>query len=415
VVIGEDYGNRILTQREIRQVFQQSLAQIEPAGVRLLVIIPDGTRSGPIPLCFHLFTELLRGVASRLDFLIALGTHKRMDEGEILRHVGITDEQRRGRYADVGIYNHDWRRGLHQVGAIPASEIREMTDGLMEQEVPVEINERIFEYDRVIICGPVFPHEVVGFSGGNKYFFPGISGVSVPGLTHWLAGMIGNLAIIGREDTPVRRVIDRAASFVTVPKSCFSMVVRGARDLAGLYFGSPEESQAAAAELSARVNVRRLEKPYPTVLAVMPKLYDDFWTGCKGIFKSEPVVADGGRLIIYAPHIAEVSYTHGRVLDRIGYHLRDYYLSRMEELKEVNRVVLGHAALVKGAGTYQRGVERPRIEVVLATRIPRERCERINLGYMDPATIDPAEWAGREAEGVLVVPRAGEILYRLRE
>ena len=415
MIIGKVHEDQYLTEAETREVFRQSFEAIDIAGKKLLVIIPDGTRSAPIPLCFRLFTELLKDVVTRLDFLIALGTHKAMDEEEILRHTSITAEERAGKYADVGLFNHDWRSHLRRLGTIPAAEIVEATNGLMEEDVSVEINERVFEYDHVMICGPVFPHEVVGFSGGNKYFFPGISGAKLTGLTHWLAGLITNLGVIGREDTPVRRVIDRAATLIKVPRSCFSMVVEGHGNLVGIYFGSPEESQAVAARLSARVNVRYLDRAYHTVLAVMPELYDDFWTACKGMFKSDPVVADGGRLIIYAPHIDQVSYTHGQVLDRIGYHLRDYYLSHMDELRDVSRVVMGHAALVKGAGSYENGVEKPRISVVLATGIPRERCEQINLGYMDPATIDPDEWAGREDEGILVVPRAGEILYRLKE
>jgi nickel-dependent lactate racemase len=146
----------------------------------------------------------------------------------------------------------------------------------------------------------------------------------------------------------------------------------------------------------------------------MPTIYDDLWTACKGMFKAEPVVADGGTLIIYAPHIDQVSYTHGTVLDRIGYHVCDYYLAHAAELTDVHTLVIGHAALVKGAGSYENGVEKPRIQVVLATRIPPEQCQRINLGYIDPATINPQEWMNREEEGILVIPRAGEVLYRLQ-
>jgi nickel-dependent lactate racemase len=145
----------------------------------------------------------------------------------------------------------------------------------------------------------------------------------------------------------------------------------------------------------------------------MPELYDDIWTASKGMYKVEPIVADGGTVIIYAPHIDEIAYTHGKVLDRIGYHVRDYFLKRWDEFKNEPTGVMAHSTLVKGAGTYENGVEKPRINVVLATRIPKERCQRVNLGYMDPATIRIDEWKGREGEGTLVVPRAGELLYRL--
>ena len=278
----------------------------------------------------------------------------------------------------------------------------------------IEVNARLFDYDHVIICGPVFPHEIAGFSGGNKYFFPGVSGPDVINFTHWLAAVITNLKTIGVPNAPVRRVLDRAAAMIDLPKSCFSMVVKGQDDLAGLFFGTPEESQAAAVELSAQLHIVYLERPVHTVLSVMPTLYDDIWTAGKGMYKMEPVVADGGTVIIYAPHIDEVSYTHGAVLDRIGYHVRDYFLADMERYAEEPRGVMAHATQVKGTGTYINGVEEPRVNVVLATGVPKERCERINLGYMDPAAIDLEEWMRRTDEGVLVVPRSGELLHRLK-
>jgi nickel-dependent lactate racemase len=160
-----------------------------------------------------------------------------------------------------------------------------------------------------------------------------------------------------------------------------------------------------------------VDHPYRQVLSIMPEMYDDIWTAAKGMYKLEPVVADGGEVIIYAPHITEISYTHGRVIDEIGYHVRDYFVKQWERFKDYPWGVLAHSTHLRGIGTYENGVERPRIQVTLATGIPRERCERVNLGYRDPATIDPQEWMerAREDEDLLVVPHAGEMLYRLRE
>ena len=414
MVVGRGYTDRSLTESEAREVFEEGLQQAALDGKRLLVIFPDSTRSGPMPLCFRVLNELLTPIVAQLDFLIALGTHMPMDEERICQHVGITLDERRSRYAKVGFYNHDWESGLRHIGTISEEETRELSGGLMTEDVRVEVNARVYDYDHVMICGPVFPHEIVGFSGGNKYFFPGVSGPDVINYTHWLGATITCGKIIGYEDTAVRRVVDRAASLIDLPKSCFSLVVKGHDDLAGIYYGSPEESQAAAAELSAQVNIVYLDRPYKTVLSVMPELYDDIWTASKGMYKMEPVVEDGGTLIIYAPHIDEISYTHGKILDRIGYHVRDYFLKRMDQYAGTPRGVMAHATHCKGAGTYENGVEKPRVNVVLATGVPRERCERINLGYMDPASIDVESWMGREDEGILVVPRAGEMLYRLK-
>ena len=413
MVIGKGYADRFLSIDEMRAVFAEGLAQMETAGQRLLFIVPDSTRSGPIPECFDILTDLLMGKAAQLDFMIALGTHRQMSEAQICEHLGITVEQRRTRYADVGLINHNWREGLKTLGTIPAKEIGALCGGLMAEDVLVQINAKLFDYDHVIIVGPVFPHEVVGYSGGNKYFFPGVAGPDVIDFTHWLGAVITNAATIGRLRTPVRAVIDRAASMIELPKSCFSLVVKGHHDLAGLYFGSPEEAQAQAAALSAQVNVVYKPRAYDLVISVMPELYDDIWTAGKGMYKLEPVVAEGGTLIIYAPHIDEVSYTHGGVLDRIGYHVRDYFLADMARFDGEPRGVMAHSSHVKGAGTYVDGVESPRVNVILATAVPKARCQRINLGYMDPDSLDIEEYVGREDEGILVVPRAGEMLHRL--
>ncbi|NLG51950.1 MAG: DUF2088 domain-containing protein [Chloroflexi bacterium] len=415
MVIGKGYTDRFLTEAEVRELFEDGLSQIDTKGKKLLIIIPDSTRSGPIPLCFRLFCELLQGSVAQLDFMIALGTHLPMSDAKINEHLGITAQERASKYANIGIYNHDWQNDVITIGTIPAAEIGEISGGLMAEDVPVQINKRIYDYDHVVICGPVFPHEVMGFSGGNKYLFPGISGPKVIDFTHWLGAVMTLVEIIGREDTPVRRVIDRAASLIDVPRSCFAMVVRGHHDLAGLFYGSPEAAQFAAAELSARVHITYVDKPYHTVISVMPELYDDLWTAAKGVYKMEPVVADGGTVIIYAPHINEISYTHGKILDRIGYHVRDYFLEQIDRFADVPRGVMAHSTHAKGAGVYVNGVEKPRINVCLATGIPQERCKLVNMEYVDLATFNLEEWKGREDEGILVVPRAGEMLYRLKD
>jgi nickel-dependent lactate racemase len=147
----------------------------------------------------------------------------------------------------------------------------------------------------------------------------------------------------------------------------------------------------------------------------MPEIYDDVWTAAKGMYKVEPVVEDGGEVIVYAPHIKEVSYTHGHVLDEIGYHVRDYFVKQWGRFNHYPWGVLAHSTHLRGTGTYEDGIEQPRIRVSLATGIPQKRCERLGLGYRDPSGINTSEWANREDEGILLVPRAGETLYRRRK
>jgi nickel-dependent lactate racemase len=420
--IGKGYTNQTLTEAEVREIVAQAFATHDMTGKRVLLIVPDSTRSAPLPMMFRVFHDALAdtdaaSAVAALDYLIALGTHMVMGEGQINALFGLSSEERTGKYGKVGIYNHQWDKPetFRHIGTISAAEIEQITDGLMSMDVPVTINKMLFDYDQVIICGPTFPHEVVGFSGGNKYFFPGVAGPEVINFSHWLGAVITSWKVIGTKYTPVRKVIDRAASLIDVPRLCFSMVVKGHHDLVGLYFGTPEQAYDAAADLSAQHHIRYVKTPYKRVLSVMPELYDDLWTAAKGMYKMEPAVADGGEVIIYAPHIDEVSYTHGQILDEIGYHCRDYFLKQWDAFKHHPWGVIAHSTHVTGLGTYdpETGVESTRIKVTLATGIPRERCERINLGYIDPHTIDPQEWAGREDEGILVVPRAGEMLYRV--
>jgi nickel-dependent lactate racemase len=416
MLVGKGYTDRFLTDDEIRDLASEALAGMDLDGKRLLVILPDSTRTAPIPLFFRLFHQMLRDRVAALDYLVALGTHQPMSEEALHRLVGITAAERRTTYADTNLFNHRWDLPgtLIRVGTIPAAEIERLSQGLLVQDVPVTLNRLIFDYDRLIVCGPVFPHEVVGFSGGNKYFFPGISGPEVINLTHWLGALLTSYEVIGTKHTPVRAVIDRAASFIDLPKLCFGLVVTY-QGLAGLYVGSPEEAWQAAADLSARLHVVYVEEPLRRVLSIMPEMYDDLWTAAKGMYKMEPAIADGGEVVIYAPHIAEISYTHGQIIDEVGYHVRDYFVEQWDRFKGYPWGVLAHSTHLRGIGTYDAasGIERPRIQVTLATGIPFERCQKVNLGYLNPATIDVAEWMGRESEGVLVVPTAGEMLYRL--
>jgi nickel-dependent lactate racemase len=415
-VIGTGSANRYLSLSQVSEIVSDAAASIAIEGKRVLIIIPDGTRTMPMPMMFNLFQEILRPRVKTLDYLVALGTHPIMGDAQLTKLVG--QEVVNGRVGETHIFNHHWEdpASFVHLGIIPASEIEQITGGLMAADVPVTLNKLILDYDHLIICGPVFPHEVVGFSGGNKYFFPGIAGAEIINFTHWLGAVMTSYKIIGAGYTPVRAVIDRAASLVPRPASCFAFVVTHA-GLSGLYFGTARDAWNAASELSAQKHILYVEEPFRRVLSIMPELYDDLWTAAKGMYKLEPAIADGGEVVIYGPHIAEVSYTHGKFIDEIGYHCRDYFTKQWDRFKHYPGGVLAHSTHVKGMGHYDpvTGIETSRINVTLATGIPEERSRRLNLGYLDPADVKADEWRDREQEGLVVIPRAGEILYRIKE
>src|SRR6266511_572262 len=415
MVIGQGSTTETLSTAQVQELLARALEPLPLDGQRVLVIIPDGTRTAPIPLLFRLLYEQIGRRVARLDYLVALGTHPPMPEDAIDRLVGVSAAERAEHYPNVTIFNHRWDlpEALQTIGVISRQETGGLTDGLLTDDVPIVLNRLIFDYDHIMICGPVFPHEVAGLSGGAKYLFPGIAGAEIINFTHWLGALVTSMDTIGVKDTPVRRVIHRAAAFVEQPIICVAMVLKGSA-LHGLCIGPHEEAWSAAADLSAQLNVLSLPRTFQRVLSMPALIYDDLWTAAKGMYKTEPIVADGGEVIVYAPHITEVSYTHGPLIDVVGYHVRDYFVKQWDRFKHIPGGILAHSTHVKGKGSYDAvtGVETPRIQVTLATGIPEERCRRINLGYADYRTIDPQAWAGREAEGILLVEHAGEMLYR---
>lgn len=403
-----------LSEGEVSHILDRFVEEHELAGRRILLIIPDGTRTAPVGLLFRSLHERLRGTAKAIDIIIALGTHPAMSDDAILRRLEITASERASAYRDVRIFNHTWDQPetLVQIGLIDANAIRDLSGGLFAMDVPVQINRIVDDYDTLIVIGPVFPHEVVGFSGGNKYFFPGISGPDVLNFFHWLGAIVTNPMIIGNKWTPVRKVVDRAAGFIRQERLCLAAVVDGPH-LAGLFAGTPESAWDAASDLSAEIHITRCGHPFHTVLSCAPPMYDELWVAGKCMYKLEPVVADGGELIIHAPHLHEISEVHGALIRQIGYHCRDYFLAQWDSFKHHPWGVLAHSTHVRGIGTFENGLERCRIRVTLSSQIPEDVCRSINLGYRDPASIDPATYAGREAEGILMVPKAGERLFHL--
>ncbi|MHC4243755.1 MAG: lactate racemase domain-containing protein [Planctomycetota bacterium] len=389
-------------------------AQNDYASKRILVIIPDNTRSGPIGDVFKLMFDCLENKAKAVDCLVALGTHQPLSEEQICTRLCMTAEQRSSKYASVNFFNHEWEKAetFTSIGRITADEIEQISGGLFREEVDIAINKKILEYDEFFILGPVFPHELVRFSGRHKYIFPGIAGDDIIHFFHWLGGVITNPVINGNKWTPTRQVVEKAASFLTMPHKLFAIVALE-EDLKGIFIGDTAEAWEKAADLSEQVHITYKDKSYNTILGLAPEMYDDIWTAGKVMYKLEPILADGATLIIYAPHITEISYTHGKWLDKIGYHTRDYFLKRMEQFEGVPRGIIAHSTHVKGIGTYIDDVEKPRVNVVLATSIDKERCDKVNLGYMNPDEVNIADYENKEDHGILVVQHAGEVLHRL--
>jgi nickel-dependent lactate racemase len=404
-------ADQILDDATIRDFVLESLAGADLDGRSVCLIVPDGTRSCPLPLLLSAAHEALHGRATRVTVLIALGTHAPMDDAQLAGHLGGP-----ARYPGFTIRNHEWWRPetFVDLGVIDADRVAELSEGRLRQPVPVALNRAVVEHDVSVVIGPVFPHEVVGFSGGNKYFFPGVAGQEVIDFSHWLGALISSADIIGtRGVTPVRALIDEAASMIPARRLALCVVAQsGTGALHAASFGPPEDAWAACADVAAETHVRYLDRPAQRVLSIIPAKYDDMWTGAKGFYKVEPVVADGGQVILYAPHITRLAAMHP-VIEEIGYHCRDYFVKQWDRFAHHHWGDLAHSTHLRGAGTWDPiDGERGRVTVTLATGIAEDVVRRANLDYLDPASVDVDAFAADP--GTLVVPHAGEVLFRLR-
>jgi nickel-dependent lactate racemase len=432
-----------LAGEQISAFIGEQLDTVDLDGRSLCVLVPDGTRSCPLPLLLSAVHQAVHGRVTRLTVLVALGTHPEMTKPALAKHLGYPEGGLQEHYPGTTVRNHEWwdPAAFVNVGTITADRIGELSGGMLHQKADVRINRAVVEHDVTIIIGPVFPHEVVGFSGGNKYLFPGVSGRELIDLSHWLGALITSAEIIGtRGVTPVRALINEAASMVagerlalcvvTQSGSAFAqpeeigpaaalqtqadvpLVDEAAAHLHAVTFGDPQAAWAAAADVSAETHIRYLDAPVRRVLSILPTKYDDMWTGAKGFYKVEPIVADGGQVILYAPHIHEISSTHPQIA-AIGYHCRDYYVRQWDRFKDYHWGDLAHSTHLRGAGTYDEvHGERLRVRVTLATGIPEEQVRAVNLDYLAPAEVDVDAWAADP--DILVVPDAGEDLFRLR-
>ncbi len=395
----------------------ENLARVPLDGTHVVLVVPDATRSMPLGQVLRVVHRELIGRVASLKAVIALGTHSYMSTDRIERMLDVGPGGLETTFPGMPVLNHEWADPTQvvTVGTLSADEIEQLSRGAVRQEVPVEINRHVVEADYAIVVGPVFPHEVVGISGGNKYFIPGCATHEAIDLSHWVGALIGVESMIGVTGiTPVRAIIDAGSRLIPTERLALCLVVESGSGLVeAAAFGTTEDAWAATATVAAESHIVYLDRPVRRMLAMMPTRYDDIWTAAKGCYKAQPAMADGGEVVIYAPHVTEVSQTHHEIYE-IGYHCVEYFTKQWERFADQPKGVLAHSTHVRGSGTYdpETGEEHNRITVTLATRIPPEVCEQVNLGYLDPDTIDIDAW--RADPDTMVVENAGEVLYRLR-
>ncbi len=346
----------MLTVAALTEILHQALEVIQH-GERVLAILPDKTRDDNTHQLFPIANEFLtrRGVAS-FDALVAQGTHPPMSDAQKLSKIGNTDF--RGL-----LFDHRWDDPdeLITLGELSAATVHELTSGLLDQAVRVSINKLLAPgiYDTVLVFGATVPHEVAGFAGGAKYFFPGVAGPELTHTTHWLGALAGIENIIGQIETPTRRLIEAAADLIPARIiSLNSVVSRSDGELVtyALFTGDIKFAFRRAAEVSRQVHIRYTGRKYKRVVALLDPHYDELWVGGKASYKLGAIIEEGGELIIYAPHLTKLSETHGKLIEKYGYapleSVRDM-LGVSQELRE-NLCIAAHLAHVAYAGRIGR-------------------------------------------------------------
>jgi len=415
--IGTGSPEADLAPNELREILDRALMTIAPSA-RVLAIIPDKTRDDNTDILFPFAAEILaaRNIA-RFDALVAQGTHMPMTEAEKFSKIGFD-----GGYAPgLGqVYDHQWNvpEELVTIGELSATRVRELTGGLLNDAVAVNLNRLLSPgtYDTVLIFSATVPHEVAGFAGGAKYFFPGVAGPDLTHATHWLGALASIENVIGRVETPTRHMIEAAADFVPAQViSLNSVITRDDNNRLrthALFVGDFREAFRRAAEVSRHVHIKYTGRKYQRVVALLDEHYDELWVGGKASYKLGGIIEEGGELIIYAPHLRSISETHGRLIEKYGYAPLDRVREMVALSTELqkNLAVAAHLAHVSYAGQRdETGRVVPRYRITMASALDEATCQRVNLGFMDHRTFRREDY--EHAPDTLVVERAGRDLY----
>lgn len=419
-VVGNGSPECDLSADELCSIVEQSLVEIAPNS-RVLAIVPDKTRDDNTDLLFPFAVKILQEKsAEKFDVLIAQGTHAPMSPEEKSTKIGIGDGEKILNFGKV--FDHHWSNpeDLIEIGEISAEKVSELTGVLFKKSIPLTINKLLSpeNYDYILIFGATVPHEVAGFAGGAKYFFPGVSGAELTNATHWLGAMAGIENIIGRIETPTRNLIEAAADFISTKIISLTSVVTRTEDnrlrTYALFAGDFRLALRQAAAVSQKVHIKYTDRKYRRVVALLDEHYDELWTGGKASYKLGGIIEDGGELIIYAPHLRCVSDTHGEAIERFGYAPIEKVKKLVAESGELqsNLCVAAHLAHVAFAGRKDDEL-LPRYQIILASQIDEKTCRRINLGYLDYKNFRVEDY--ENDSDTFVVKRAGRDLYLVND
>ena len=417
-IIGTGSPQLDLSPADLRAIVDRALSTVGP-GARVLAIIPDKTRDDNTDVLFPFAADVLAGRnVAQFDALVAQGTHMPMTADEKRAKTGLRDGVSAPGLGHI--FDHHWNRPeeLVNIGELSAERVSALTNGLIKDAVAVNINRLLGPgiYDTVLIFGATVPHEVAGFAGGAKYFFPGVAGPDLTHATHWLGALASIENVIGRVETPTRHLIEAAAGFVAATViSLNSVVTRDNNNQLlthALFCGDLRDAFRRAAEISRQVHIKYTGRKYKRAIALLDEHYDELWVGGKASYKLGGIIEDDGELIIYAPNLRTISETHGLLIEKYGYAPLDRVREMVALSAELqaNLAVAAHLAHVSYAGRHDAtGSVIPRYRITMASGLDEATCRRVNLGFMDYRLFRREDY--ESDPDTLIVERAGRDLY----
>ncbi len=342
------------------------------------------------------------------DILPALGTHYPMTEKEIGIMFGKTPK---------GLFRvHDWKKGLVTLGVVPSDYVKEISEGAVDYSIPIQVDKLLVEgnFDLILSVGQVVPHEVIGMANHNKNVFIGTGGGEGINKSHFLGAAYGMERIMGRADTPVKRVLNYGSDHFAknLPIVYVLTVVgknaKGNLAVKGLFVGDDLECFNLAAELSLKVNFVMLDEPLKKVIVYLdPSEFKTTWLGNKSVYRTRMAIADGGELIVLAPGLKEFGEDKGndQIIRKYGYVYTPRVLELVKENEDLQKSLGAAAHLIHGTSEGRFSI------TYCPGHISKEEIESVKFNYADLQMMLQKYNPEKLKDGVNIMPDGEEVFY----
>lgn len=368
-----------ITDEELVKLLEEAIRERKAGLKKVLLLPPDFTRmhsgAGKITAMYY---EMLKDTC-QVDIMPALGTHDPMTEAECREFFGEKVPLDK-------IVSHNWRNDVVKVGEVPGSYVKEVSEGLLDYPVNAEVNKRLLDktYDLIISIGQVVPHEVIGMANYNKNIFVGCGGRDTINKSHFLGAVYGMERMMGRADTPVRRVFNYAEDnfLKDVPLMyvlTVTTVTNGKVTIEGLFSGRSLKIFEEAVKLSQEKNLTFLDRPLKKVVVYLDEReFKSTWLGNKAVYRTRMAIADDGELIILAPGVKKFGEDEGidKLIRKYGYVGRMKVLEHYKANQDLQDNLSAAAHLIHGSSDGRFSI------TYAVEKLTKEEVEGVNFKYL---------------------------------